>query len=90
MVKNIKNNLHEINDDIEDISKEANITKESIIETAYDIKENLQEIATQSIEDVKTQCENFQSSVSRFCKANPVKAVGIALVSGFLLSRLIK
>lgn len=84
-----KKKIVEIKDDMANIQDRASDTKEAIIETAHDIKDNVGKIVDQSVENMKASCATLQDSAITYCKQNPLKAVGIALFSGFLLSRLI-
>jgi ElaB/YqjD/DUF883 family membrane-anchored ribosome-binding protein len=84
--KNIGHHAHDIQHDFQRVKEKARETREALSQTAYDVKGRAQEILTQSLRDAKARTTDMQENVVTYVKANPVKAVGLAILSGLFVA----
>ncbi len=83
------NHKTDLNDDLDQIRLKARETREAISQAAHDVKQRANEAFQQSFKDAKEKSGEMQDSVVAYVKDNPVRAIGIAAIAGFILAKLI-
>jgi ElaB/YqjD/DUF883 family membrane-anchored ribosome-binding protein len=74
--------------DLENVKKKLHETKEAISDAAKSAKLRTGEAIEQSARDFKEKTEDIQEAVINYVKEKPMKALGIALLTGVVLSKI--
>lgn len=86
----IQNHARDIQEDFQRVKDKARETRQALSQTAYDVKDKANELLTQSLKDVKTKSTDLQENVVTYVTANPVKSIGIALLTGVVAALLLR
>ncbi len=73
--------VHTLYDDFEKI-------RDAFSEKAHDLEERASEAFTESVENLKERSNDIKDSVTDYISKEPLKVVGIALLSGLLIGYL--
>jgi ElaB/YqjD/DUF883 family membrane-anchored ribosome-binding protein len=87
-IKQANNNT--IHNDFQRVKEKARETRDALSQTANDMKDKAHDLWIQSIKDAKDKSVDLQENVVTYVKQHPVKAVGLALFAGLILSKLLK
>ncbi len=79
-----------LHDDIERVKDKARETREAISQVAFDARDKANELLAKSLKDAKAKGGDIQEDIISYVEENPVKAVGIAIGIGALLSLLLR
>ncbi|MDV6327192.1 DUF883 domain-containing protein [Idiomarina sp. PL1-037] len=80
----MSNNQTKAEDAVNKSANKAHETIDKVADAAKDASDNLGEKG----QDIKATQEKWLSSATDYVKENPIKSLGIAAASGYLLSRL--
>jgi ElaB/YqjD/DUF883 family membrane-anchored ribosome-binding protein len=86
----IQNNTRDIQEDFQRVKDKARETRQALSQTAFDVKDKANELLAQSLKDVKTKSTDIQENIVTYVTANPVKAIGLALLAGVIASQLLR
>lgn len=73
-----------------DIYKDVEKVKEALSQTASDVKEKVEEILQNSFQDVKEKSVDFQEKLVEYVKDKPLQSIGIALLTGLIIAKLMQ
>lgn len=73
-----------------DLSEDLREVRESISRTASHVKDKAKDKAEDLFKEVKEGTANLQHTLSTYVKENPTKAIGFALLSGFIAAILLR
>ncbi len=90
--KSYGQDLHnkDLHNDFLRIKEKARETRDAISQAASDVKDRAQDLWSQSIRDAKTKSSDVQDQVVTYVRANPVKSVGLAVLSGLFVAWLMR
>lgn len=81
------NDLRENLDNVKEKLREA---KDSMAKTVHDSKENMEKLIGRSVRKFRVKSAGLQRNVSTYIKDNPVKTMGLALLVGALLAKIVR
>jgi len=83
-------NGEDVNKAIEEAGEKVKSIGETVTYAAQQIASNAKESFHDTVDTAKGKLGSLEKMTSKYCQSHPLKALGIALLSGFVLSRLLK
>ena len=86
----LNNKDRDLHDDLRKVKHKFSETRDAIGQTARDAKMRAQDFLQTSLQDLNDKRSDIQDNVVSYVKSNPVKSVGVAIVLGLIISKLLR
>lgn len=73
-----------------DLEKDFDRVKKALWDVSKDVQGKATEFVTHSYEDIKNASHKKADDVSDYIRENPLKTVGLALLTGFIVGRFMR
>jgi ElaB/YqjD/DUF883 family membrane-anchored ribosome-binding protein len=80
----------DLQEDFQRVKDKARETRDALAQTAYDVKDKATDVFTKTVRDAKAKTDDIQENVIVYVRANPVKAMGWALLTGAVTALLLR
>jgi ElaB/YqjD/DUF883 family membrane-anchored ribosome-binding protein len=86
----INNHTRDLQQDFQRVKDKAGETRDALRQTAYDAKDKANALLNKSLRDARAKQAEVQDSVVTYVTENPVKAIGIALLTGLIAAQIFR
>jgi ElaB/YqjD/DUF883 family membrane-anchored ribosome-binding protein len=87
---NLESKNKDLHEDFRNVRNKMTETRDAINQTARDARLKAQDFLQTSLDGINERTADIQDNVASYVKTNPVKSVGIAIIAGLILSKLLR
>ena len=86
----INNHTRDLQQDFQRVKDKAGETRDALRQTTFDAKDKANALLNKSLRDARAKQAEVQDSVVTYVTENPVKAIGIALLTGLIAAQIFR